>query len=48
MSGRIGKAFASHAEVARLITGWALAAPIYTMHEALRSTTHEGGGATSQ
>ena len=39
---------ASHAEVARSIPAVAETAPIYTMHEALKGTAHEGGGATSQ
>ena len=33
---------------ARSNPGCGRAAPIYTMHEALRGTAHEGGGATSQ
>ena len=46
LSGHIGKVVGSHAAVARLIpTEVAL---IYTMHEALRSTANEGGGATSK
>ena len=44
MSGRIGKVVASHPEVARSIPGWAETAPIYTIHEELRGTAHEGGG----
>ena len=48
LSGRIGKVVASCTEVARSIPGWAETAPIYTMHEALRGTAHDGGGATSQ
>ena len=37
LSGRIGKVVASHAEVARSISGRAEAAPISTMHQALRA-----------
>ena len=48
LSGSIGKVVASHAEgpmVARSNPGCGWAAPIYTMHEALRRyTVHEGGG----
>ena len=41
LSGRISKVVASHAEVARSVP--AEVALIYTMHEALRGTAHEGG-----
>ena len=48
LSGRIGKVFAPHAEVARSIPGWAETTPIYTMHEALNwyglGTAPEGAG----
>ena len=42
LSGRIGKVVSSHAAVACSIP--AEVALIYTMHEALRGTAHEGGG----
>ena len=42
LSGRISKVVASHAAVARSIP--AEVALIYIMHEALRSTSFEGGG----
>ena len=42
LNGRIGKVVASHAAVAR--SSPAEVALIYTMHEALRGTAHEGGG----
>ena len=42
LSGRIGKVVALHAAVARSIP--AEVAPIFTMHEALKGTLHEGGG----
>ena len=52
LSGRIGKVVASHAEgckVARSIRGCGWAAPIYTMHEALRGVLPmRVGGPTSQ
>ena len=46
LSGHTGKDVALHAVVARSIP--TEAALIYTMHEALRGTAHEGGGVTSQ
>ena len=51
LSDRIGKVVASHAEgckVARSNPGCGCAAPIGTMHEALRGTAHEGGECDSQ
>ena len=42
LSGRLGKVVASHVAVARSIAPEV--ALIYTMHEAIRGTAHEGGG----